>query len=186
MGGNHMRSMLTQSVVWGAFFVSGLIVSTKPSVAANCVLYARAETGVALFGDAGGCVVLAGATFGSGFTGFKQTSHGPTQIRCSGSRKSTRTKSEGPMRGTLYAGSDVVSDADVAPHVRPSAPRSGQDAAGCLLCPTQAQTAWQTCLTPCRTRCLTWRYLVSDALSDSHQGRRPGPHARCLTDCRLV
>ena len=49
-----MRSMLTQSLVWGAFFVSGLIVSTKPSVAANCVLYARAETGVALFGDAGG------------------------------------------------------------------------------------------------------------------------------------
>ena len=49
-----MRSMLTQSLVWGAFFVSGLIVSTKLSVAANCVLYARAETGVALFGDAGG------------------------------------------------------------------------------------------------------------------------------------
>jgi hypothetical protein len=49
-----MRSMLTQSLVWGAFFVSGLIVSTKPSTAANCVLYARAETSVALFGDAGG------------------------------------------------------------------------------------------------------------------------------------
>ena len=49
-----MRSMLTQSLVWGAFFVSGLIVSTKPSAAANCVIYARAETGVALFGDAGG------------------------------------------------------------------------------------------------------------------------------------
>src|SRR6516162_9920195 len=49
-----MRAMLTHSLVWGAFFVSGLIVSTKPSVAANCVLYARAETGVALFGDAGG------------------------------------------------------------------------------------------------------------------------------------
>ena len=54
LGGNHMRSMLTQNLVWGAFFVSGLIVSTKPSDAANCVLYARAETGVALFGDAGG------------------------------------------------------------------------------------------------------------------------------------
>jgi surface antigen len=49
-----MRAMLTQSLVWGAFFVSGLLVSTKPSVAANCVLYARAETGVALFGEAGG------------------------------------------------------------------------------------------------------------------------------------
>jgi len=49
-----MRAILTQSLVWGAFFVSGLLVSTKPSAAANCVLYARAETGVALFGDAGG------------------------------------------------------------------------------------------------------------------------------------
>jgi surface antigen len=49
-----MRAVLTQSLVWGAFFVSGLIVFTKPSAAANCVLYARAETGVALFGDAGG------------------------------------------------------------------------------------------------------------------------------------
>ena len=49
-----MRAMLTHSLVWGAFFVSGLIVSTRPSAAANCALYARAETGVALFGDAGG------------------------------------------------------------------------------------------------------------------------------------
>ena len=49
-----MRAMLTHSLVWGAFFVSGLIGSTRPSAAANCVLYARAETGVVLFGDAGG------------------------------------------------------------------------------------------------------------------------------------
>jgi surface antigen len=49
-----MRAMLTHSLVWGAFFVSGLIVSTRPSAAANCALYARAETGAALFGDAGG------------------------------------------------------------------------------------------------------------------------------------
>ena len=49
-----MRSMAARSLVWGAFFISGLIVSGKPSGAANCALYARAETGVALFGSAGG------------------------------------------------------------------------------------------------------------------------------------
>jgi hypothetical protein len=48
-----MRSMATHSLVWGAFFISCLIVSGKPSGAANCALYARAETGVALFGSAG-------------------------------------------------------------------------------------------------------------------------------------
>jgi surface antigen len=50
-----MRSMVARSLVWGAFFICcGLIVSSKPSGAANCALYARAETGVALFGSAGG------------------------------------------------------------------------------------------------------------------------------------
>jgi hypothetical protein len=49
-----MRSMVTRSLIWGAFFISGLIVPSKPSGAANCALYARAETGVALFGSAGG------------------------------------------------------------------------------------------------------------------------------------
>jgi hypothetical protein len=46
--------MVAQSLVWGACFVAGLMAPTKPSRAANCVLYARAETGVALFGSAGG------------------------------------------------------------------------------------------------------------------------------------
>jgi surface antigen len=46
--------MVAHSLVWGAFFISGLIVPSKPSGAANCALYARAETGVALFGAAGG------------------------------------------------------------------------------------------------------------------------------------
>jgi surface antigen len=46
--------MVAQSLVWGACFVAGLMALTKPSRAANCVLYARAETGVALFGSAGG------------------------------------------------------------------------------------------------------------------------------------
>lgn len=49
-----MRSMVAHSLVWGACFVAGLMVCTSPSVAANCALYARAETGVALYGSAGG------------------------------------------------------------------------------------------------------------------------------------
>ena len=49
-----MRSMATQGLVWGACFIAGLMVPIKPSRAANCALYARAETGVALYGSAGG------------------------------------------------------------------------------------------------------------------------------------
>src|ERR1700758_4100594 len=49
-----MWSMVARSLVWGAFFLSGLIMPSKPSRAANCALYARAETGVALYGAAGG------------------------------------------------------------------------------------------------------------------------------------
>ena len=49
-----MRSMVAQSLVWGACFVAGLLAPAKPSRAANCALYARAETGVALYGSAGG------------------------------------------------------------------------------------------------------------------------------------
>src|SRR5215831_16228786 len=49
-----MRSMVARSVVWGACLTVGLMVLTKPSRAANCALYARAETGVELFGAAGG------------------------------------------------------------------------------------------------------------------------------------
>jgi surface antigen len=46
--------MVARSVLWGACLAAGLIAPTKPSRAANCALYARAETGVALFGAAGG------------------------------------------------------------------------------------------------------------------------------------
>jgi hypothetical protein len=49
-----MRLMVARSLLWGAFFISGLGLANKHSDAANCVLYARAETGVALFGAAGG------------------------------------------------------------------------------------------------------------------------------------
>jgi surface antigen len=49
-----MRSMVAQSLAWGACFVAGLMAPIKSSRAANCALYARAETGVALYGAAGG------------------------------------------------------------------------------------------------------------------------------------
>jgi CHAP domain len=49
-----MRSVVAQSLVWGACLIAGLIAPTKPSRGANCALYARAETGVALYGAAGG------------------------------------------------------------------------------------------------------------------------------------
>ena len=49
-----MRTMVAQSLVWGACFVAGLMAPVKSSRAANCALYARAETGVALYGAAGG------------------------------------------------------------------------------------------------------------------------------------
>jgi surface antigen len=41
-------------LVWGIFFVASLFASTKPSLSANCALYVRGETGVALYGAAGG------------------------------------------------------------------------------------------------------------------------------------
>jgi hypothetical protein len=41
-------------LVWGVFFFASLFASTKPSLSANCALYVRGETGVALYGAAGG------------------------------------------------------------------------------------------------------------------------------------
>jgi len=49
-----MRSIVAQSLAWGACLVAGLMARTNPAVAANCALYARAETGVMLYGSAGG------------------------------------------------------------------------------------------------------------------------------------
>jgi surface antigen len=49
-----MRLMVARSALWGACLAMGLMMPAKASRAANCALYARAETGVALFGAAGG------------------------------------------------------------------------------------------------------------------------------------
>ena len=48
-----MRSRGISCLVWGAFFFSSHIVKTEPSAAANCALFVRAETGIALYGAAG-------------------------------------------------------------------------------------------------------------------------------------
>jgi surface antigen len=48
-----MRSRGIPCLVWGIFLSASLILSSPPSSAANCVLYVRAETGVALYGAAG-------------------------------------------------------------------------------------------------------------------------------------
>jgi surface antigen len=49
-----MRSLMAHSLLWGACLAAGVVASAKPSAAANCALYARGVTGVALFGAAGG------------------------------------------------------------------------------------------------------------------------------------
>jgi hypothetical protein len=49
-----MRMMLARSLIWGSCFIAALMAPARLSLAANCALYARAETGVALYGAAGG------------------------------------------------------------------------------------------------------------------------------------
>src|SRR4029077_2340825 len=49
-----MRWLMADSLLWGACLAAGVVASAKPSAAANCALYARGVTGVALFGAAGG------------------------------------------------------------------------------------------------------------------------------------
>jgi hypothetical protein len=49
-----MRSGAVSRVLCGAFLTIIVALPNKPSAAANCALYVRAETGVALYGAAGG------------------------------------------------------------------------------------------------------------------------------------
>jgi surface antigen len=49
-----MKSGLGRALSWGGLFALGLIMAQGRALAGNCVAYARAETGVALFGNAGG------------------------------------------------------------------------------------------------------------------------------------
>src|SRR5271165_6853212 len=80
-----MRSMVTQSVVWGACLAAGLLAPIKNTRAANCALWARAETGVALYGAAGGWWSEAEGRYGRGdvpvegaILVFKRTGHTPS------------------------------------------------------------------------------------------------------------
>jgi surface antigen len=49
-----MKSGWGWTLLWGVLFAACLIAPGRRAVAGNCALYARAETGVALFGAAGG------------------------------------------------------------------------------------------------------------------------------------
>jgi surface antigen len=49
-----MKLGLGRTLFWGVLFVAGLIASSGPVTAGNCALFARAETGVSLYGAAGG------------------------------------------------------------------------------------------------------------------------------------
>jgi surface antigen len=48
-----MKSGLGWTLVWGVLIAAGLVTPGRRAVAGNCALYARAETGVFLFGAAG-------------------------------------------------------------------------------------------------------------------------------------
>ena len=49
-----MRAKVRRGLVWGALGIAVLFGWAGPAAAANCALYARAATGVSLFGAAGG------------------------------------------------------------------------------------------------------------------------------------
>ncbi len=49
-----MRSRGMRSACGGALFVAVLLTMTGPAPAGNCALFAHAETGIALYGQAGG------------------------------------------------------------------------------------------------------------------------------------
>jgi CHAP domain len=61
-----MRSGAISRVLWGAFLTIILALPNKPSAAANCALYVRAETGVTLYGAAGGWWRQAEGLYGRG------------------------------------------------------------------------------------------------------------------------
>jgi len=80
-----MRSKGSWGFVLGAFFIAGVVAPTRSSNAANCALWARAETGVALYGAAAGWWSEAQGRYGRGdvpvegaILVFKRTGHTPS------------------------------------------------------------------------------------------------------------
>jgi surface antigen len=63
-----MRAKLGWGLVWGAILVSCLLGHARKTAAANCALYARAVTGVDLYGAAGGWWDEAAGLYGRGQT----------------------------------------------------------------------------------------------------------------------
>jgi hypothetical protein len=80
-----MRSRGISCLFWGTCFFANILMSSGPSSAANCALYARAETGVALYGAAGHWWDQAEGRYARGQTPapgaiivFKRTGHMPS------------------------------------------------------------------------------------------------------------
>ena len=72
-------------LVWGLLLIAGLATPSEPVSAANCALYVRAETGVALHGPAGGWWGQAQGRYARGqlpavgaILVFKKTGHMPS------------------------------------------------------------------------------------------------------------
>jgi surface antigen len=83
--GKLMRLRGISCLVWGVFIVACLAPSSEASSAANCALYVRAETGVALYGAAGGWWNQAEGRYARGHVPaigailvFKRTGHMPS------------------------------------------------------------------------------------------------------------
>jgi hypothetical protein len=83
--GKLMRSRGISCLVWGMFLIAGLAIPGEPAAAANCALYVRAETGVALYGAAGGWWGQAEGRYARGHLPaagailvFKRTGHMPS------------------------------------------------------------------------------------------------------------
>jgi surface antigen len=80
-----MRLRGISCLVGGLFLFAGFAMSTGPSWGANCALYVRAETGVALYGPAGGWWGQAEGRYARGHLPevgailvFKRTGHMPS------------------------------------------------------------------------------------------------------------
>src|SRR3954447_16893646 len=80
-----MRSRGIFRLFWGIFVVASLGMTAEPASAGNCELYVRAETGVALYGAAGGWWSQAEGRYarghlpaGGAILVFKRTGHMPS------------------------------------------------------------------------------------------------------------
>lgn len=131
-----MRSRGISRLIWAAFFIAGFMLSNRPTAAANCVLYVRAETGVALYGAAGGWwseaeghyargqVTAVGAVLVFKRTGYMRSGHvalvakiiGPHEILIDHANWRHGTVSRGTSVLDTSAGGDWTRVAVMEPH----------------------------------------------------------------------